>query len=390
MTKRIFLIILDSFGIGNAPDANEYGDEGSNTLASISKSSFFKADTMKKLGLFNIDGVDCCEKEKTPIASFGRCFESSKGKDTTTGHWEICGVISKTPMPTYPNGFPPEVIKAFEKQTGRNVLCNLPYSGTKVIEDFGQEHIKTGSLIVYTSADSVFQIAAHEDIVPPNELYEYCKIARKILVGNHSVGRVIARPFVGDFPNFVRTSNRHDFSLLPPKKTLLDFIKSSNLDVFAIGKIKDIFVGQGITNHIATKNNTDGMNALDTAVDMDFKGLCFANLVDFDMIYGHRNDIDGYAKAISDFDLWLGDFSQKLSDDDMLIITADHGCDPATPSTDHSRESIPLLIYQPKKAPINLGTRNSFADIGKSIADILNINANIDGVSFAKEIGGTL
>lgn len=390
MTKRIFLIILDSFGIGNAPDANEYGDEGSNTLASISRSSFFKADTMKKLGLFNIDGVDCCEKEKTPIASFGRCFESSKGKDTTTGHWEICGVISKTPMPTYPNGFPPEVIKAFEKQTGRNVLCNLPYSGTKVIEDFGQEHIKTGSLIVYTSADSVFQIAAHEDIVPPNELYEYCKIARKILVGNHSVGRVIARPFVGDFPNFVRTSNRHDFSLLPPKKTLLDFIKSSNLDVFAIGKIKDIFVGQGITNHIATKNNTDGMNALDTAVDMDFKGLCFANLVDFDMIYGHRNDIDGYAKAISDFDLWLGDFSQKLSDDDMLIITADHGCDPATPSTDHSRESIPLLIYQPKKAPINLGTRNSFADIGKSIADILNINANIDGVSFAKEIGGTL
>lgn len=390
MTKRIFLIILDSFGIGNAPDANEYGDEGSNTLASISRSSFFKADTMKKLGIFNIDGVDCCEKEKTPIASFGRCFESSKGKDTTTGHWEICGVISKTPMPTYPNGFPPEVIKAFEKQTGRNVLCNLPYSGTKVIEDFGQEHIKTGSLIVYTSADSVFQIAAHEDIVPPNELYEYCKIARKILVGNHSVGRVIARPFVGDFPNFVRTSNRHDFSLLPPKKTLLDFIKSSNLDVFAIGKIKDIFVGQGITNHIATKNNTDGMNALDTAVDMDFKGLCFANLVDFDMIYGHRNDIDGYAKAISDFDLWLGDFSQKLSDDDMLIITADHGCDPATPSTDHSRESIPLLIYQPKKAPINLGTRNSFADIGKSIADILNINANIDGVSFAKEIGGTL
>ncbi|MFY9197846.1 MAG: phosphopentomutase [Acutalibacteraceae bacterium] len=390
MTKRIFLIILDSFGIGNAPDANEYGDEGSNTLASISRSSFFKADTMKKLGIFNIDGVDCCEKEKTPIASFGRCFESSKGKDTTTGHWEICGVISKTPMPTYPNGFPPEVIKAFEKQTGRNVLCNLPYSGTKVIEDFGQEHIKTGSLIVYTSADSVFQIAAHEDIVPPNELYEYCKIARKILVGNHSVGRVIARPFVGDFPNFVRTSNRHDFSLLPPKKTLLDFIKSSNLDVFAIGKIKDIFVGQGITNHIATKNNTDGMNALDTAVDMDFNGLCFANLVDFDMIYGHRNDIDGYAKAISDFDLWLGDFSQKLSDDDMLIITADHGCDPATPSTDHSRESIPLLIYQPKKAPINLGTRNSFADIGKSIADILNINANIDGVSFAKEIGGTL
>ena len=243
---------------------------------------------MKKLGLFNIDGVDCCEKEKTPIASFGRCFESSKGKDTTTGHWEICGVISKTPMPTYPNGFPPEVIKAFEKQTGRNVLCNLPYSGTKVIEDFGQEHIKTGSLIVYTSADSVFQIAAHEDIVPPNELYEYCKIARKILVGNHSVGRVIARPFVGDFPNFVRTSNRHDFSLLPPKKTLLDFIKSSNLDVFAIGKIKDIFVGQGITNHIATKNNTDGMNALDTAVDMDFKGLCFANLVDFDMLWPQK------------------------------------------------------------------------------------------------------
>lgn len=386
MVKRIFLIVLDSFGIGNAPDAKEYGDEGSNTLASISSSPFFKANTMKKLGLFNIDGVDCCESEKSPIASFGRCFESSKGKDTTTGHWEICGIISKTPMPTYPKGFPTEIIKEFEQQVGRGVLCNLPYSGTKVIADFGQEHIKTGNLIVYTSADSVFQIAAHEDIVSPKKLYEYCEIARKILTGKHSVGRVIARPFVGEYPNFTRTSNRHDFSLLPPKKTLLDYIKSSNLDVLAIGKIKDIFAGQGITNHIATKNNKDGMNALDTAVNMDFEGLCFANLVDFDMIYGHRNDVDGYAKAISDFDLWLDKFMQKISDDDMIIITADHGCDPSTQSTDHSRESIPLLVYQPKKASVNLGTRNSFADIGKSIADILNVNNDIEGVSFAKEI----
>jgi len=390
MIKRVFLIILDSFGIGNAPDAEKFGDLGSNTLASIAKSPKFSADNLGRLGLFNIDDVDCCEKSNSPKASFGRCIESSNGKDTTTGHWEICGIISQKPMPTYPNGFPIEIVDEFAKQTGRGVLCNMPYSGTKVIADYGKQHLETGDLIVYTSADSVFQIAAHEELVPPEQLYEYCKIARKILTGKHSVGRVIARPFIGEYPNFTRTGNRHDFSLFPPKDTLLDCVKNSGLETLAIGKIKDIFAGQGISNHLPTKCNADGMKALATAVDMDFNGLCFANLVDFDMMFGHRNDVDGYANAIAEFDKWLEGFLPKLKSHDVLIITADHGCDPATPSTDHSRECIPLLVYQQGQSVVNIGTRNCFSDIGKTIADMLNIKNAIEGTSFLSELGGSL
>ncbi|NCC88048.1 MAG: phosphopentomutase [Clostridia bacterium] len=388
--KRVFLIVLDSFGIGNAPDAEKFGDYGSNTLESISKSPKFSAKTLGSLGLFNIDGVDCCEKSISPKASFGRCVEKSNGKDTTVGHWEICGIISKEPMPTYPNGFPSEIIEEFSKQTGRGVLCNMPYSGTKVIADYGKQHLETGDLIVYTSADSVFQIAAHEDLVPPKQLYEYCKIARNILTGKHSVGRVIARPFVGDYPSFTRTSNRHDFSISPPKNTLLDFVKNAGLETLAIGKIKDIFAGQGVSNHIPTKCNAEGMAALDTAVNTDFNGLCFANLVDFDMMFGHRNDVDGYANAISEFDCWLSEFLPKLKSTDALIITADHGCDPATPSTDHSRECIPLVVYKQGHTPVNLGTRNCFADIGKTIAAMLGAEEDIEGTSFLNELGGTL
>ncbi|MEG2781177.1 MAG: phosphopentomutase [Oscillospiraceae bacterium] len=388
MIKRVFLVVLDSFGIGNAPDAKDFGDEGSNTLKSISISSKFNAKNMGRLGIFNIDGVDCGEKTDAPTASFGRCFEKSMGKDTTIGHWEICGIISEKPLPTYPNGFPNEILDEFKKQTGRGVLCNLPYSGTKVLDDYGRQHIETGDLIVYTSADSVFQIAAHEDIVPTEKLYEYCRIARKILTGEHSLGRVIARPFIGEYPSYIRTGNRHDFSMLPPSETLLDCIKNAGLETIAIGKIKDIFAGQGVTSHLVSKCNEEGMKALEEVAKSDFKGLCFANLVDFDMKFGHRNDVDGYANAISEFDAWLKGFLPKLSDDDMLIITADHGCDPATQSTDHSRESIPLLVYQNGRNPKNLGTLNCFADIGKSIADMLGVKNNIAGKSFLNEIGG--
>lgn len=388
MIKRVFLVVLDSCGIGNAPDADKFGDAGSNTLASIAKSPKFKATNLKELGLFNIDGVDCYEKADKPTASYLRCFETSKGKDTTIGHWEISGIISETPLPTYPNGFPDEILDEFKKQTGRGVLCNLPYSGTKVLDDYGKQHVETGDLIVYTSADSVFQIAAHEEIIPPEKLYEYCQIARNILVGKHSLGRVIARPFIGEYPNYTRTGNRHDFSMLPPGETLLDCVEKSGLDMIAIGKIKDIFAGKGVTEHLATKNNDEGMAALDSVVTKDFHGLCFANLVDFDMKFGHRNDVDGYANAIAEFDSWLAGFLPKLNNEDVLIITADHGCDPATESTDHSREGIPVLVYQRGRESKNLGTHSTFADIGKTIAEMLKIKCNFAGESFLKEIGG--
>lgn len=386
MIKRVFLIVLDSFGIGNAPDADKFGDEGSNTLKSIYSSSKFNADTLGSLGMFNIDEVDVGTKTKNPFASYARCVEVSNGKDTTTGHWEIGGIISKKKFPTYPNGFPKEVIDEFSKQTGRGVLCNKPYSGTKVILDYGNEHIETGNLIVYTSADSVFQIAAHEEIVPPQKLYEYCKIARNILTGENSVGRVIARPFIGKYPNFTRTGNRHDFSLVPPKDTMLDCIEKDGKDTIAIGKIKDIFASKGVQQHLPTTCNAEGMKALDQAVAMDFNGICFANLVDFDMLYGHRNDVDGYANAIAEFDSWLKNFLPKLNDDDVLMITADHGCDPATESTDHSRECIPLIIKGKELKNKNLGTRNTFADIGKTICDMLSVQNDIDGTSFYNEI----
>lgn len=366
--KRIFLIVLDSFGIGNAPDAEMFNDTGANTLKSISASPFFKIDSMKNLGLCNIDTVDYLNKVKSPSGKFGALTELSAGKDTTTGHFEIAGIISKEPFPTFPEGFPDEVIKEFEKQTGCGVLCNKPYSGTKVIADYGEEHLKTGKLIVYTSADSVFQIAAHTDIVPLEKLYEYCRIARKILTGKYAVGRVIARPFNGEHP-FVRTADRHDFSVEPPAETMLDRLKSNGYDVISVGKIADIFAHRGITEEFLSHSNAEGMNIARKMLEKDFKGLCFVNLVDFDMLYGHRRDIDGYAKAISEFDNWLSVFIPKMQDDDLLIITADHGCDPAYSGTDHTREQVPLLIYSKGIEPQDLGILNGYNYISNVILD---------------------
>ena len=386
MIKRVFLIVLDSLGIGEMPDANSFGDRGANTLKRISHSPEFKVDNLIRLGLGNIDGIDYLNRAESPLAAVGRMTEKSAGKDTTIGHWEIAGLVSKKAMPTYPNGFPDEVIDEFSRLTGRGVLCNSTYSGTDVIRDYGLEHIQTGKLIVYTSADSVFQIAAHEDVVPPEKLYEYCRIARKILCGEHAVGRVIARPFSGEYPDFKRTSRRHDFSLLPPKETLLDAIKSAGKSVIAIGKITDIFAGQGITESIFTTSNSDGMEKTMDTLDRDFDGLCFTNLVDFDMVYGHRQDIDGYASALSGFDKWLGDFTAKMKESDLLIITADHGCDPGDKSTDHTREYTPLIVYGKGVKPTNLSTRGSFADIAAFIKDTLSVEFDGDGDSFAEQI----
>lgn len=380
--KRIFLIVLDSFGIGELEDAGKYGDSGTNTLLSVSSSSFFAMPNMKKLGLFNIDGVDYLEDELQPSGAYARMKEASAGKDTTIGHWEIAGMISEKPLPTYPNGFPEEVIEALEKATQRGILCNLPYSGTKVIEDYGEEHMKTGKLIVYTSADSVLQIAAHEDIVPVEQLYEYCKMARKILVGEHGVGRVIARPFIGTKGAFERTSRRHDYSLVPPKDTVLDVLKAQGKDVIAIGKINDIFAGKGITEYTYTGSNAEGIEKTLAYLSKDFDGLCFVNLVDYDMLYGHRRDIDGYAKALKYFDDKLPEILCKLRDDDVLMITADHGCDPGySKTTDHTREYTPLLIYGKNIEAGNLGTKDSFADIAATIQEYFGIPVKTDGKS---------
>lgn len=381
-TKRVFLIVLDSAGIGELPDAANYGDEGSNTLKACYMQKEFNTPNMKKLGLFNISGVDYASGVDAPTGAYGRLMEKSKGKDTTTGHWEICGLVSEKPFPTYPNGFPKEVLDEFSRRTGRGVLCNKPYSGTKVILDYGRQHLETGDLIVYTSADSVFQIAAHEDKVPIEQLYEYCRIAREILQGEHGVGRVIARPFIGEYPNFERTPRRHDFSLVPPKDTILDELSAAGYDVRPVGKIYDIFAGKGVMDAEPTVGNRDGMAKTDAWVERDFTGLCFVNLVDFDMLYGHRNDAVGYARALSEFDAWLGGFLPKLRDDDILFITADHGCDPITPSTDHSREYIPLLVYGKNIKSVDLGTRSSFADIGKTVADIFGVKSKTTGESF--------
>lgn len=372
--KRIFLIVLDSFGIGALPDAAAFGDEGSHTLRAVCASSKLDIPNMSALGLFNIDSVGCGKRETKVLGSYARLAEASKGKDTTTGHWEIAGVISEKPMPVFPEGFPDEVLKPFEQATGRGVLCNKPYSGTEVIKDYGREHIKTGSLIVYTSADSVFQIAAHKSIVPVNKLYEYCETARKILKGPYGVGRVIARPFDGEWPDFKRTAERHDFSLEPFGKTMLDKLKSAGFDTIGVGKIYDIFAGRGISKTYRTKNNDDGMEKTLQIASEDFRGLCFVNLVDFDMLYGHRNDVDGYAGALSAFDRWLGEFMPKMKKDDVLMITADHGCDPSTPSTDHSREYVPLLIYGDSiEKGKNLGTFSSFSKISEMILENFGI-----------------
>ncbi|MBR6513695.1 MAG: phosphopentomutase [Clostridia bacterium] len=377
--KRIFLIVLDSFGIGYAADAEAFGDKGSNTLEAIKKSAYFKADNMASLGLFNIDknggGLNT-------VGAYGRLCELSCGKDTTIGHWEIAGIVSQNPLPTYPNGFDDKDLAEFSKRCGRRVLCNKPYSGTQVILDYGREHIETGALIVYTSADSVFQIAAHEDIVPIEKLYEYCEIAREIF----PVGRVIARPFMGEHPNFTRTANRHDFSLAPPKKTMLDYLHNAGYDTPSVGKIYDIFDGQGVSSRNPTKSNADGMAKTLEYLDTDFNGLCFVNLVDFDSLWGHRNDVEGYAKGISEFDAWLPSFTEKMREDDLLIITADHGCDPSTPSTDHSREDVPLLIYGKGVKNVNLGTRKGFCDIAKTVCDIFGVDNDLEGDSFKELI----
>ncbi len=372
--KRVFLIVLDSFGIGAMPDATEYGDEGANTIRSVAGYKDFCAENMRKMGLFNIDGITVGEKYTKPIASYARLSELSKGKDTTTGHWEIAGIISKKPFPTYPDGFGEDIISEFSKRCNRKVLCNKPYSGTEVIKDYGEQHLKTGALIVYTSADSVFQIAAHDSIVPVEKLYEYCKIAREILVGGNAVGRVIARPFSGDVNNFYRLPQRYDFSLKPPEDTVLDHIKKSGKEVISVGKINDIFAGKGISVSYPTQNNSEGIDKLSQIADDDFEGLCFVNLVDFDMVYGHRNDVKGYSDAISYFDLKIGEIKEKLGDSDVLMICADHGCDPCHEGTDHTREYIPLLIYSDSVKRINLGTLEGFDYIGGTICDMLDIS----------------
>ena len=379
MIKRVFLIVLDSCGIGYEPDADLFGDVGANTLKRISASDKFNIPNLIKMGIGNIDGVDYLEKCEDPIATVARLREVSMGKDTTIGHWEIAGIVSKSPLPTYPNGFPKEVISEFEKAVGRKVICNKPYSGTDVIRDYGKEHVQTGALIVYTSADSVFQIAAHEDVVPLEQLYAYCRIAREILVGKHGVGRVIARPFTGEIGEFKRTANRRDFSLVPPKTTMLDAIKNAGLDVISVGKIYDIFVGAGITDSTLTHSNTEGMQVTSEIAQRDFHGLCFTNLVDFDMLYGHRQDIDGYAAALTEFDTWLAGFIEKLGEDDALIITADHGCDPGDESTDHTREYVPFIMYNKGSKVENLGTRMGFYEIAERITDMLGVDFTVNG-----------
>lgn len=380
--KRVFLIVLDSVGIGEMPDAAEYGDAGSNTLLAASKSPYFSMPNMRKLGFFNIDGVNIGDREPSPTGSFARMKELSKGKDTTIGHWEIAGVVSKAPLPTYPHGFPKSIIGEFKKKTNRGVLCNKPYSGTEVIRDYGEKHLHTGDLIVYTSADSVFQVAAHEKIVPVEKLYEYCRIARTMLQGEHGVGRVIARPFTGEPGKFVRTSRRHDFSLEPPKITMLDQLQAEGYDVLSVGKIIDIFAERGITDYVRTAGNEEGIEKTLEYMEKDFEGLCFTNLVDYDMLYGHRNDVDGYAKALTYFDAQIPKLLRRMRKDDVLMITADHGCDPSTPSTDHSREYTPLLMVGASiPSGVNYGTRDGFCDIAATILHLLGLKPECEGKS---------
>ena len=373
MSRRVFLIVLDSVGIGEAKDAAAFGDVGAHTVKSISSSPYFAIPNLLSLGFGNIPGLSFLGTTPAPLAAYARVQEQSAGKDTTIGHWEIAGLLSPRPLPTYPEGFPQELLAEFSRRVGREVLCNKPYSGTEVIKDYVDEHVKTGALIVYTSADSVFQIAAHEEIVPVEILYEYCRIARELLTGEHAVGRVIARPFLGESGNYKRTANRRDFSLEPTGETVLDVLQKEGFDVLSIGKIRDIFAGRGITESHPTHGNGEGMEVLSGLQKKDFHGLCFANLVDFDMLYGHRNDIDGYAKALSAFDAWLPSFLAEMREEDLLLITADHGCDPGDISTDHTRENVPLLLYGKSVTPVDLGARNTFADIAATVADYLGV-----------------
>ncbi len=385
--RRVFVIVIDSCGCGNAPDAEDFGDKGANTLKTISGSAKFNAPVMESMGLFNIAANDYRKGVTSPIGCFGRMTERSNGKDTTIGHWEIAGIVSPSPLPTYPDGFPAEVIEEFEKLTGRRVLCNKPYSGTEVIKDYGKEHMDTGALIVYTSADSVFQIAAHEDIVPVEELYKICETAREMLKGKHGVGRVIARPFIGQPGDFTRTPRRHDFSLVPPKMTMMDALIDAGYATYGVGKIYDIFAGKGIQHTVRTQNNADGMEKTLEYMKEDFSGLCFVNLVDTDMIFGHRRDIDGYANSVSETDAALQTVTDNMRDSDILMITADHGCDPGYKGTDHTREMVPLLVYGKEiTAGVDLGTRTSFADVAATILDIFGIKGKTEGTSFWDDI----
>lgn len=386
--KRAFLIVLDSFGAGFAPDAAKFGDDGAYTLGRVSSAAGFSAPELQRLGLFNIDkipGTVPVPPAEAPVGAYARVHESSDGKDTTTGHLEIAGIISENPMPTYPHGFPDEIMDEFCRLTGRGYLCNLPYSGTEVIKDFGKEHLETGKLIVYTSADSVFQIAAHTDIVPVETLYSYCEAVRKLLVGKHNVGRVIARPFYGEYP-FTRSPDRRDFASVPPRETMLDVLSSRGYDTIGVGKIRDIFAGVGLTRVYPVHGNRDCTECTSTLAREDFNGLAFINLVDFDMSYGHRRDIKGYANAITGFDTWLTGFIKLMRKGDILMITADHGCDPGFRGTDHTREDVPLLIYGSCVKPVNLGTLDTYADIAATVADIFGGRADLDGKSFLEKI----
>lgn len=382
LMRRIFLFVLDSFGIGELPDAAAYGDSGANTLRTCAGSPYFSMPNMQKLGLFNIDGVSCGEKEAKPLGSFARLAEKSCGKDTTTGHWEIGGIISEKALPTYPEGFPEEVLDEFSRLTGRGCLCNRPYSGTEVIKDYGDEHVATGKLIVYTSADSVFQVAAHEDVVPLEQLYEYCRMARKMLQGKHGVGRVIARPFTGTSGHYARTPHRHDFSLEPTAATMLDQLTEAGKQVIAVGKIHDIFAGRGMQEYVFTESNEEGIEKTIQYMKRDFDGLCFINLVDYDMLYGHRRDIDGYARALSAFDKKLPELMAGLHEEDLLMMTADHGCDPGyLKTTDHTREYIPFVMYGKNQEAVNFGTRDTFSDIGATVLHCFGIPQKISGTS---------
>ncbi len=387
MNKRVIWIIIDSVGIGELPDAHLYGDEGSNTLENIyRKVEGFGLKNLESLGLGLIDGVKLIPKVQNPLGAYGKALEKSPGKDTTTGHWEMAGIILDKPFPTFPNGFPKKFISQFEQAIGRQVLGNYAASGTVIIQELGDEHVQTGKPIVYTSADSVFQIAAHEDIVPLDDLYHMCKMARELLVGDLSVGRVIARPFIGSEGNYTRTPHRHDFSLLPLGDTVLDSVKNAGYHVMGVGKINDIFAGQGVTDVNTIENNNDGVDKILEFMSTDKKGLIFTNLVDFDMLYGHRNDVDGYAKSLLEFDHRLPEIISAMRDEDILIINSDHGCDPTTKSTDHSREYIPILIYGKNVKNVNVGIRETFADIGATICDILEVEEIRNGKSFRKDI----
>ena len=390
MAKRVFLIVLDSFGVGAEPDAPLFGDVGTNTLGAIAGHPNFRGDNLARLGMFNLDGVTCGTPAAAPIGSYARLREASAGKDTTIGHWEIAGLLSAEPLPTFPDGFPDSLIHEFEEKTGHKVLCNKPYSGTQVLRDYGEQAMREDALIVYTSADSVFQVAAHEELVPVHELYRYCEIARAMLKGEYGVGRVIARPFLGSTAEtFYRTTNRHDLSLKPPRATMLDLLKDAGKDVIAVGKIFDIFDGEGVTEKIKTTGNTNGIAFTKALQTRDFEGLAFVNLVDFDMLYGHRRDVAGYAAAATEFDAFLADFIPGMREGDLLMITADHGCDPSyTKTTDHTREYVPYLICgRGVKPGVDLGTKLCFGTIAHTVCEYLGVDAStLDGQSVWEKI----